>query len=40
VECDVIPVLEGPKRGQAASRISVAPASDEDIDRLAVGRVA
>ncbi len=41
VECELIPVVEGPRRGDegARKRISVAPAPDEDIDRLAVGRV-
>jgi tRNA-specific 2-thiouridylase len=39
VECDVIAVVEGPQRGEAR-KLAVAPASDEDIDRLAVGRVA
>jgi tRNA U34 2-thiouridine synthase MnmA/TrmU len=39
VECEVQPVLEGGARGEVR-RLTVAPASDELIDKLAVGRVA
>jgi len=37
VECDLIAVIEGPGRGESR-RIAVAPAADEAIDRLVVGR--
>ena len=39
VECELIPVAPGPARGEPRRKLTVAPASDADVDRLAVGRV-